>query len=44
MMAQSQDPQAQAYYQKTAKIVPSCKADNPHLKQSVGNAIFDFVT
>jgi hypothetical protein len=44
MMAQSQDPAAVAFYQKTAKIVPSLKADNPHLKQSVGNAIFDFVT
>merc|ERR1712086_1234810 len=43
-MPQTQDPAAAAFYAKTHKIVPSVKADNPHLKQHVGNAIFDFVT
>lgn len=43
-LASGQDPTVQAFYNNTLKIVPSVKADNPHLKQSVGNAIFDFVT
>lgn len=44
MGAPNQDPKAQAYYANTLKIVPSVKAENPHLKTQVGNAIFDFVT
>jgi len=42
--AQSQDPAAAAFYNQTKNIVPSVKADNPHLKQHVGNIIFDYVT
>lgn len=40
----TQDPTANSYYANTLKLVPSVKAENPHLKQQVGNAIFDFVT
>lgn len=34
---------AQKFYANTLKLVPSVKAENPHLKQHVGNAIFDYV-
>ncbi len=34
---------AQKFYHHTSKLVPSVKAENPHMKQQVGNAIFDFV-
>jgi hypothetical protein len=32
------------FYANTIKLVPSVVAANPHMKQQVGNAIFDFVT
>lgn len=33
----------QEYLNSTLKLLPSVKEENPHLKQSVGNAIFMFV-
>jgi len=33
----------QRFYAATSKLVPSVKAENPHMKMQVGNAIFDFV-
>lgn len=45
---QGQNPQIsqaeQMFYQNTMKLVPSIVPANPHMKQQVGNAIFDFVT
>jgi len=38
------NPNEQKFYAQTMKLVPSVQRDNPHLKQQVGNAIFDFVT
>jgi hypothetical protein len=40
---QPQGPE-QAFYHNTLKLVPSVVPANPHMKQQVGNAIFDFVT
>lgn len=42
-MPPSMDSNEQRFYQHTHKLVPSVKAENPHMKQQVGNAIFDFV-
>jgi len=44
MSHSGQDPVVRNFYDATLKLVPSVKAENPHLKQQVGNAIFDFVT
>jgi hypothetical protein len=38
------DANEQRFYMQTSKLVPSVKAENPHMKQQVGNAIFDFVS
>ena len=42
-MGQPQGPE-QMFYANTLKLVPSVVPANPHMKQQVGNAIFDFVT
>merc|ERR1712166_1690182 len=42
-MGQNQGPD-QAFYNLTLKLIPSIVPANPHMKQQVGNAIFDFVT
>ena len=43
LVVQPPSLEEQRFYQQTTKLVPSVKTENPHMKQSVGNAIFDFV-
>jgi hypothetical protein len=43
MQGTPQGPE-QFFYNNTIKLVPSIVPANPHMKQQVGNAIFDFVT